>query len=312
MKFSFPAGAALIASAILAASAVAQTDWRNDQKVLRVGVLAGTDAAYRIALLEPFRAYLEAKIALPVEIVPVGSYAALIDAQTGARIHYAIHSAASFATAAEQCQCVEAVGAPLAASGALGFYSILVSRADGPIRSLDDAADKRIALTGADSIAGRLLPMKALADAGINPSGHLRVVEARDPEAAIRSLLAGEVDLAAGWASMTGSFMSGFDFGVLAKMVAEGALDMKQVRIVWQSNLIPFGPHAVRSDLPAELKTLVTGALGDMATENPDALDAVDRLGFGGGGFATPTPDLYAVVRDLVSPASAATQDERP
>jgi phosphonate transport system substrate-binding protein len=297
-------GAIGLALLVLAAGA-AHADWRDDQKLLRVGIIAGTDSAYRIALLEPFRAYLEAKIALPVEIVPVGSYSALIDAQAGARIHYAIHSATSFATAAEQCQCVEAVGAPVAADGALGFYAVLVAKADGPVRSLADAADKRIALTGADSVAGRLLPTKALADAGIDTSQHLRIVEAADPEAALKSLLAGEVDLAAAWSSMTGNIGTGFDFGVLTRMVAGGALDMNAIRIVWQSKLIPFGPHAVRSDLPAELKQLITGALSDMAAENPDALDAVDRLGFGGGGFAVPDPQLYAPVRELVAAGAA-------
>jgi hypothetical protein len=42
-----------------------------------------------------------------------------------------------------------------------------------------------------------------------------------------------------------------------------------------------------------------------MAAESPEALDAVDRLGFGGGGFATPDPTLYSVMRELVAAPDA-------
>ena len=70
-------------------------DWRDEIKVLKIGVLAGGDSTYRTMVLEPFRAYLQQRIGIAVEIVPVGSYSALIDAQIGARIQYAIHSASA-------------------------------------------------------------------------------------------------------------------------------------------------------------------------------------------------------------------------
>ena len=89
-------------------------------------------------------------------------------------------------------------------------------------------------------------------------------------------------------------------------MVASGTLTMDQVRIVWQSPLIPFGPHAVRTDMPAELKTLLRDALTAMAAEAPDVLDAVDRSSFGGGGFVAASAADYAPLAPLVATASAA------
>ena len=74
---------------------------------------------------------------------------------------------------------------------------------------------------------------------------------------------------------------------------------MDQIRIVWQSPLIPFGPHAVRTDLPAELKTLLSGALTAMAAEDPAALDAVDRSG--GRGFVSADAGLFAPTDALVA-----------
>jgi len=45
-----------------------------------------------------------------------------------------------------------------------------------------------------------------------------------------------------------------------------------------------------------------------MATEDPEALDSIDRLGFGGGGFVTPEPTLYAGVMDLVKKPDTASR----
>lgn len=296
--------AALAALALSAAHAgPAAADWRDEVKVLRVGVLTGPESDYRLATMTPFAEYLETRIGIPVEIVPAANYTELIDAQSSARIQYAIYSATSFAAAAEACQCVEAISAPVAIGGALGFYSVLLAKSDGPIRSLADAMGKRLALAGPELVAGHLVPMKAFQDEGIDATTYFSaIVDVANPEEAVRDLLAGRVDLAVAWSSLTGNAAAGYDFGVMTRMAADGALPPNSVRIVWQSRLIPFGPHAVRSDLPPELKSLLADAMTAMAAESPAALDAVDRAGFGGGGFATPDPGLYALVRELVVP----------
>ena len=279
-------------------------DWRDDIKVLRVGFLSSSSPAADIARLEPFRAYLAARAALPVDLVPATTYAALIDAEVGGRIQYAIHSAVSYATAAAECTCIEPLAAPTAADGSRGFYSILLVRADGAIHDLAGTDGARLAFSGGDSVAGRLVPMKAFAAAGIDPATHFAsLYEAPGPEDAIAALLDGRADVAVGWSSLAGDAVGGYSFGVLTRMVADGRLSMDRIRVIWQSRLIPFGPHAVRKDLPAELKTLLANALTAMATEAPDVLDAVDRSSLGGGGFVAVTAADYAVVDELVAPS---------
>ena len=147
-------GGLLAASFALAASS-ALAAWRDDIKVLRVGVLGGTDAAYRLATLEPFRVYLQDKTGVPVEIVPAPTYDALIDAQAGGQVDYAIYSATAYATAVVKCECVEAFAAPVAADGSLGFYAILVARSGDSIADLAGADGKRLGLGPADSVAGK-------------------------------------------------------------------------------------------------------------------------------------------------------------
>lgn len=278
-------------------------DWREDLKVLRIGFLSSGDPAADAKHIEPFRAYLETRIALPVEMVPSTTYEALIDAEASARVQYAILSATSYAATVATCKCVEPLAIPAAFDGSRGFYAILLTRADSPILSLADARGARIALTGDDSVAGRLVPLKAFAAEGIDPATYFSAtVAVAGPEAAIAGLFTGAADLAVGWSSLAGDAASGYSFGVLTNMVGAGAIAMDQVRIVWQSRLIPFGPHAVRKDMPGELKTLLGDALTAMAVEAPDVLDAVDRSSIGGGGFVSAAAGDYAVVEELVAP----------
>jgi phosphonate transport system substrate-binding protein len=294
---------------ILAAIAMpAHAGWRDDMKVLRIGMLAGADPAASRAHMEPFRAYIESRIGLPVELVPSSTMSGIIDAETNGRVQYAILSASGYATAAEMCHCVEPLALPSAFDGARGFYAIMLARADGTVTSLADASGKRLALGAADSVAGRLVPLQAFAAAGIDPATHFAALyESPGPVDAVRALLDGRADVALAWSSLTGDAATGYDFGPLTSLVADGALAMDQVRIVWQSALIPFGPHAVRTDMPDELKTLLHDALTAMGAEAPDILDLVDGSAYGGGGFVAASAADYAPLAPLVAaPAKTA------
>jgi len=292
--------------ALVAVTAPVRAGWRDDVKVLRIGTVAPHGAAYDIARLEPFRAYLQDRLGLPVEIVAMAGYDALIDAQLSARVQYAILSASAFATAETLCACVEPIALPSAFDGSRGFHSVLVAHAGGAIAGLADARGKRLALTGTNSIAGRLVPLAALKAKGIDPKTYFSsVVTAPDPEQAITMLFTDEADLAAGWSSLNGDAASGYSFGVFTRMVAAGALSMNRLKIVWKSPLIPFGPHTVRKDLPDAAKARISTALMAMGKDAPDALDAVDDSSIGGGGFVPATAGDYSVIKDLVTAAQA-------
>ena len=83
----------LLFLAVLMAAGVARADWRDDITVFRVGVMTGANAPYRLLQLQPFKEYLESRIALPVEIIPAENFETLIAAQTGGQVDHAIESA---------------------------------------------------------------------------------------------------------------------------------------------------------------------------------------------------------------------------
>ena len=281
----------------------ALADWRDDVKVLRIGYVSSPDPARDAARLEPFRAYMQQQLSLPVEMIPATSTSVLIGAIGSSRVSYAVMSAGGYITAAAECACVEPVAVPAAFDGSTGFHALLLARADGDIQSLADTTGARLALSADDSLAGRLIPLKAFAALGIDPATHFAALYKSDgPQAAIQALLDGRADLAVAWSSLAGDRAAGYSFGILADMVQAGTLTMDQVRVIWQSPLIPFGPHVVRSDMPPELKTLILNALTGMVTADTDALDAIDPAPYGGGGFVKIGASDYGAVAALVAP----------
>lgn len=272
--------------------------------VVRIGIIAGENGAYRLRQTEPFRRYLETATGARVEIIALRDFEALIDSQIEGLVQYAVYSASAFVTAEALCSCVEPIAAPADSDGALGFHSVLLSRADGPITSLADARGARLALVAGDSVAGRLIPLDALPLESIAPAQYFSsVVDVASPAAAVAALLAGEVDVAVAWSSLTGDPVTGFTRGVLTQMVGTGSLSMDQLRVVWQSKLIPYGPHAIRSDMPPALKAAFSAALVAASANDPAAVDAIERSG--ATGFAIPDPAIYDPLRRLVAVAEA-------
>jgi phosphonate transport system substrate-binding protein len=296
----------LVAAAFAAAcglavmAGAASADWRSDIKVLRVGIAAGANPAYRIRQVEPFRKYLETRLGIPVEIVPATNYLSLIDAQSSGNVSYAVYSASAFASADALCHCVEPLVQPRGPNQAAGYYSIVIVKATGPINNLADAKGARLSYTRGPSIAGHLLPFSAFTAEG-TPAERLfgALVPADDAEGAVRTLLRGDADAAIAWASLSGDVAEGYDRGILRKLVADGSLAMSDIRIVWKSPLIPYGPHAVRTDLPDDLKLLLRDALLAMPDGDPQAYDAIERDA--GGGFVEPAAGAYDAVKRMIA-----------
>lgn len=295
---SIAAGA--LAAISFAASSAA--DWREDVKVFRVGVPVGDNATYRLQQAEPFRAYLEQKLGVHVELFPANSYDAMIEAQVSDRIQYGIYSASAYASAEIMCDCLEPIAAPTAEDGTNGYHAVLIARADSPYRSLTDSRGARIVAGPADSVAAHLVPFASFAASGIEAKDYFsNVFELPDAREAIAAVMQGQADLALAWSSMQGDPSLGYSAGVLTGMVAQGSLLMSDIRVIWQSDLIPYGAHAVRRDLPSDLKALVQEAILAMPDDDPIAADAVGRSA--GGGLVTANEAMFAPLRQALSAA---------
>lgn len=277
------------------APTAATSNWRQSQKSLRIGVLSPGGVERAQAVLRPFQIHMQRALGLPVELVPTRNMRMLIDAIVNARVDYAPLSASAYAAGWALCRCLEPLAAPLAGDETAGFHAIVVARSDSGFRRLVDLKDKALVYSGPASIAGYLVPRAAFRAEGVDDETFFaKTGHAQGPVAAVRSMLAGDYDAALAWTSLDGDVAAGYSRGTLATMIADGQLSMDDIRIVWQSRLIPHGPHVVRTNLPERLKTLIRATLFELAQSDPDAYDAIEPNY--PGGFAAVSHEAYSSV----------------
>lgn len=285
---------------VFVAAGPAAAAWRDDFEVLKVGFLAGDNPAYEVGRMEPFRQALQYGLAVKVELFPARSYQALIEAESSGRIQYAILSSTAYVALQQACSCAEPLVQPTTADGARGFHATLVTRADGPIHDLEDARGMRLAVGAKDSISGRIAPFSGLAGEGIEPDTYFaRVFETENAAAALTALVDGQADVAVAWSFAGDPTSTAPGSGPIATLAEQRDGSMPPLKALWTSDLIPFGPHAIRTDLPPEARAALLDTLLNLKSRSPEVYDVVERQF--SGGFVTADPADYRHFADMLN-----------
>jgi phosphonate transport system substrate-binding protein len=269
----------------------AKADYRDSIAVLRIGMVETHVAATDPVKLEAIQIAFANALGIPVEIIKLGSYAALIDAHASGRVGYAIHSARSFAATQAACGCVRAFRIPVAADGSTGFRSVLVARESVTV----PVAELKVGYSDETSVSGWQIPQQAIMAGSLELP---ELVRGGSVGAVIESYQAGEIDGFFGWLpDITGDRGAGLErlFGGWNRTALESA---EPLRIIWSSQRIPYGPHAANRSLPDDLVEALGGFLDGMATSAPGLLDIFEPAY--GGGYVIPGPEEYHNIRGLV------------
>lgn len=294
----------LCLAAGLGAVLPAHAEYRETVPVLRIGVVEAQFADVSPLKLEAVTNAFASGLGIPVEIIKLGSYAALIDAHASGRVGYAIHSTRSFAATDAVCSCVSAFRSPVAADGSTGFRSVLVVR-DSVAKPVPDL---RVAFSSKDSVSGWQIPQQAIRSGSLDQP---QLVEAGTVASIIALYQAGEIDGFFAWLpDMPGASAADVNkvFGGWNQSVL-GTSD--QIRVVWSSQRIPYGPHAVHRTLPDELVAALGTFLDEMPASAPALFDIFEPVY---SGFVTPDPEDYRDVRGLVDglPDNGSAALEKP
>lgn len=276
---------------------------------LRIGVVVGDNVNYRLGRMEPFRLYLESQINRNVTIEATRNYQALIEAHAKGRIHYAIYSAAAYAKSWASCRCLEPLAAPKSLGGGHGIRSVLIVADDAPYQTLEDLNNKRILYTAPSTLAGHLVPARAmsmLSGKGSFVFGDADV--SRDVLESLSALKLGSASAIFGWQGSEGTMR-----GTISSAEQRGLVEAGSARVIWQSDFLPHGPHAVLDDLPQGLIDELRSALlrlqptsdetvasqldadSQLNYTSADILDAIDT-NFGGGFAAVDHYDYLPVL----------------
>lgn len=274
-------GAALLAL-IWVQPAAAEAD--GALSTLRIGMVAHPAAGDRIdgaALIE--RAFSEAT-GLPTRIFVARDFAALIEAQSRGRIDYGVYSAAAYATARLACDCLEPIAAPIASDGATGLRAVRIERRDESGGTSDIAA-----------VPGDVTTWLATTSpGGKTDSEHF--VDAGTASHAEAMVLSGEARGIIGWIpARPGATPGG---GTLSRLVDAGIAEA-DLEVVWRSEPLRFGPHAVRSDMPDALRATLIRFLTGLHDARPDVFQHLEPTLQ--GGFVRVSDADYALAKAMVT-----------
>ncbi|PSM16832.1 phosphonate ABC transporter substrate-binding protein [Nitratireductor sp. StC3] len=291
-----------VAATIALGSSPAQAGWKEEVGTLRIGMLARPGAGAAVPGASAIERAFSKALGIPVDIFVARDFAALIDAHANARVHYAVYSALAYALAWRRCNCVEPLAAPISRDGATGIRAQLIV-APGVV---ERPTPPRIAYVPG-SLASDLLPRLASTggadEAEIADERRVAVKSAAEAE---RRFIAGKVDGLFGWAYER---VGGATGGTVDRLVKAG-LAADGFDIAWTSAPIRYGPHAIRTDLPDELKQALARFLTSLKQQQPDIYDLVEEERQ--GGFLRVSQSDYRsvlglmeLVAPLPSPAAA-------
>lgn len=280
---------------LLMSSTAANASWKEHFKTLRIGILQSHPMAANRDNLRKFASSYSSRLGIDVDIVPFVSLDALIDAHGNARVHYAVHSARSFATTARICNCLQPIVRPVSSSGATGFRSVLVLRDNVRKKMETSPEDVKIGYSKEDSISGWVLPNAAVKNGEINKLDFEKLGSVKNVIAAFD---ANEIDGFFSWVPFKPDQVKFKTRDLFNGTYPIATNSQKPLEIVWWSKTVYFGPHAVHNSVPHELRDELVNMI--LSTDQPQAelADLIEPY-FSGGFEKTSTSDYRTLLQAL-------------
>lgn len=274
----------------------AAVDFSQYVPVWRVGIIGGENEADRLKRYACVGDLVTAKFNVPVEFYPATDYAGVMQGLISGTLEVAGLGPSAYAGIyLQDPEAVEVIVTNSNTDGSLGYYAVLVVRADRGWDDMEDLRGKSLAFADPNSASGYLVPSFELNEQGFTTEGRDRffgeVGFSGGHEQGIVAVLNRQYDAAVTWSSMIGDYDAGYTRGNLRRMVNKGALDMADIRILWQSSLIANGPTVIRKALPDEVKAAYRDFMVNLATEHPDCY--ADVAGGEGNGYVAVGHELY-------------------
>lgn len=264
--------------------AIFKGDSNKEVKTLRMGLIPADDAAEMLRTYEPVKEYLSKELDMPVEIKVTSDYTAAIEAMRSEHIDMAWFGPFSYVIAANVAGAEAIVNGVRESDGKSDYHSIIVTRADSGIKSLEDLKGKSFAFVDPASTSGNLMPRKMLIEGGIDPDKDFSNSYYAGTHNAVEYAVANKkVDAGA-------DSDNSYD-----RMVEAGEIDPKVNKIIYKSEPIPGSPIVVRGNLPEDLKEKIADALVNMDKQEIHKVD-----GWGGISHYQRVKDSdYDIIRDI-------------
>jgi phosphonate transport system substrate-binding protein len=258
-------------------------DGEGDIEVLRWGLIPADDATEMLRQYEPVVEYMENELGLEIELQVTLDYTAAITAMADKHIEMAWFGPFSYILAAEEAGAEAIVAGVRRDTGKATYKSIIISRADSGIETLDELIGGTFAFVDPASTSGHLIPRKMLVENGIDPDQDFSTVYYAGTHDAVElAVKNGSVDAGA------------LGDTTHRRMLEEGHITAGEITVVHESEPIPGSPIVVRGDLPQSLKDRIQQVLIEMDEQT------IHRVGGWGDieRYVVVTDSDYDVIRE--------------
>lgn len=245
---------------------------------LRVALLPDENAATIIQNAEPLKKYLEAKLQKDIDLVVTTDYSSMIEAMRFARIEVAYFGPLSYVLAKSKAPNIEpfAVGVE---KGSPTYHSVIVARADGPVKVLEDVKGKMVGFGDPASTSSHLIPRAMLAKRGLIGETDYTFVHLGAHDAVARAVQAGQVQA------------GGLSQVIFNSLIEKKSIDPAKVKVIAVSDPIPNYPMVMQGKLDPQLKAAIRDAFFEL--KDPAILKP-----FRAEGFVATDDRAYDILRD--------------
>jgi phosphonate transport system substrate-binding protein len=223
----------------------------EDLKEITIGVIPTESSASAMKGFEPFRADMEKSLGIPVKLFIAPDYAGVIEAMRFNKVQIAWFGNKSAIEAVNRAsgevfvQTVDVNGNP-------GYWSLIVVHKDSPYQNMDEIIrdGKNLTFGNGDpnSTSGYLIPTYYIwGQRGIDPAKHFKLMRNANHETNLMAVANKQVDFATNNTENWDKFSQAHPEQI------------KNVRAIWKSPLIPSDPMVWRKDLPKEWKSKIKG-----------------------------------------------------
>jgi len=284
---------------LLGTVAPVAADWREDFGSFNIGILSGENEADRIRRNDCLQDLLAEKLSVPVELYPAADYAGVMQGLLAGQLHMAGMGPSGYAGVyLADADAVEPFVVDKNIDDSLGYYAVIYVRSDSDAQTLEDLEGMSLAYADPNSTSGYLVPRAELRAAGIDDEEFFGSTGfAGGHEQGVIAVLQGQYDAGVTWSSLMGDVSEGYSRGNLRRMVDNDLLDMDDIRIVWESGLIPNGPRVRRTDLPQEAKDIIDDLYATFEVDYPECYRSV--VGGEGNGYAPVDHSFYATMVEM-------------
>ena len=214
---------------------------------LRVALLPDENASTIIQNALPLKRYLEQALGKDIELVVTTDYSSMIEAMRFGRIEVAYFGPLSYVLAKSKAPDIEpfAVGV---SKGSPTYESVIIARADGPVKTLADIKGKMMGYGDFASTSSHLIPRALLARNGLVGDTDYKYVLLGAHDAVARAVQSGQVQA------------GGLSQEIFKSLVAKGSIDGNKVIVLAESDPIPNYPIVMQGYLAPELKSSIRKA----------------------------------------------------